>query len=182
MRNQKPGSGEPLKSSGRLDAEIPLHAGSFRQGKFVKPIILYAAIALLYFSPNVSDAEHPALASEILQQAANQCAAFEDGKFQATAQAVTWHDLTGDGRPEVIVDASQFSCSTAASLWGGSGGTYLWAIVEGRAYGFLAHNWRVVDLGGQQVLLLAVHSSECGDTVGPCYRALVWRDGFRTTR
>ena len=91
-------------------------------------------------------------------------------------------DVTGDGQPEEIVDASQFSCSTAASFWNGSGGTYLWVIVDGKTYEFLAHKWRLVDVDGQQVLLLAVHSFECSDTVGPCYRALVWADGFRTTR
>jgi hypothetical protein len=92
------------------------------------------------------------------------------------------HDFTGDGRPEEVVDAAQFSCSTAASMWGGSGGTYLWVIVGSQTYEFLAHKWRVVDIDGQKVLLLAVHSSQCSDAIGPCYRAFVWEDGFRTTR
>jgi len=56
-------------------------------------------------------------------------------------------------------------------------------IVDRKVHEFLAHKWRVVDVDGQKVLLLAVHSSECSDTVGPCYRALVWSDnGFRTVR
>ena len=113
----------------------------------------------------------------------SECARLDGGEFQATEQTITLHDLTGDGRPEEIVDAAQFSCSSAASLWGGSGGTYLWAIVDGKAYEYLAHRWRVVDMDGQQILLLAVHSSECSDTVGPCYRAVVWGDeGPRTIR
>ena len=97
--------------------------------------------------------------------------------------AVSTYDFTGDGQPEEIVDASQFACSTAASMWGGTGGTMLWAVVDGQPYEFLAHRWKVVDMDGQTVLLLAVHSSQCGDTIGPCYRAMVWSDGdFRTTR
>jgi hypothetical protein len=67
-------------------------------------------------------------------------------------------------------------------LWGGTGGTYLWVIVDNQAHEFLAHSWQIVDADGQKVLLLAVHSSECSYSIGPCYRAFVWQDGFRTTR
>jgi hypothetical protein len=127
--------------------------------------------------------DNEATAKTIFQKAMSECKSFDGGEFHSTEKTTTLHDLTGDGRPEEIVDASQFSCSTAASLWGGSGGTYLWAIVNGKAYEFLAHRWKVVDMDGQNVLLLAVHSSECSDTIGPCYRAVVWGDeGFRTIR
>ena len=145
-------------------------------------VILYISMVVLYFSSIVLGGEHPPIAIEIIQKAKSECVELGDGKFNATEQAITLHDFTGDGRPEEIVDASQFSCSTAASMWGGSGGTYLWVIVYGKTYEFLAHKWRVVDVDGQKVLLLAVHSSECSDTIGPCYRALVWDNGFRTTR
>ena len=144
--------------------------------------ILYANLAVLYFAATLATAEDLPAATEILAQAKSECASFESGEFAATADAITSHDFTGDGNPETIVDASQFSCSTAASLWGGSGGTFLWVIVDGKAHEFLAQKWQIVDADGQQVLLLGVHSSECSDTIGPCYRALVWSDGFRTTR
>lgn len=144
--------------------------------------ILFASVVLLYFSSTVLGDELVPIATEIVQKAKSECASFEGGKFNATEQTITLHDLTGDGRPEEIVDASQFSCSTSASIWGGSGGTFLWVIVDGKAYEFLAHKWRVVDVDRNKILLLAVHSSECSDTIGPCYRALVWGDGFRTIR
>ena len=144
--------------------------------------ILSASIVLLCFFSTVMAGEHLTLATEIVQRAKSECADFEGGTFESTEQTITLHDLTGDGRPEEIIDASQFACSSSASMWGGSGGTFLWVLVDGKAYEFLAHKWQVVDIDGQKVLLLAVHSSECSDTVGPCYRALVWSDGFRTTR
>ena len=144
--------------------------------------ILSVSTLLLCFSTTVIGGEQMTLATEIVQKAKNECASFEGGTFDATEQAITLHDITGDGRAEEIVDASQFSCSTSASMWGGSGGTLLWVVVAGRTHEFLAHKWRVVDMDGQKVLLLAVHSSECSDTLGPCYRALVWSDGFRTIR
>jgi hypothetical protein len=144
--------------------------------------ILFITIILTYLLSPVYGAERLPFATEIVQKAKNECTKLDDGKFNATEQAITLYDLTGDGRPEEIIDASQFSCSTSASLWSGTGGTYLWLIVDGKTYEFLAHKWQVVDVDGQKVLLLAVHSSECSDTIGPCYRALVWDDGFRTTR
>ena len=144
--------------------------------------ILSASIILLFVSSIVVGGERLPIATEIVQKAKSECASLEGGKFDATEQTITLHDITGDGRPEEIVDASQFSCSTSASMWGGSGGTFLWVIVDGKSHEFLANKWRVVDVDGQKVLLLAVHSSECSDTVGPCYRALVWSDGFRTIR
>ena len=121
-------------------------------------------------------------AADIIHKAKDECAALDDGQFHATEQAITLHDLNHDGQPEELIDASQFSCSTAASMWGGSGGTLLWVIVDSKAYDFIAHQWKVVDIAGQNVLSLAVHSSQCGDDIGPCYRVQVWDDGFRTTR
>jgi len=122
------------------------------------------------------------LATQIVQQAEQECNSLDNGSFHSTEKTITLHDITGDGRPEEFVDASQFSCSTAASLWSGSGGTFLWVIVDGKPFEFLAHKWRVVDFDGHQVLLLAVHSSQCSDDIGPCYRALVWQEGFRSIR
>ena len=145
--------------------------------------ILFASVVLLSFSSNVLGDELLPIATEIVQKAKNQCSSLDGGNFNATERTITLHDFTGNGRPEEVVDASQFSCSTSVSMFGGSGGTFLWVLVDGRAHEFLAHKWRVVDVDGQKVLLLAVHSSECSDTLGPCYRALVWSDdGFRTIR
>ena len=150
---------------------------------FEMKTILCASLVLLCFSSTVISGEHLTMATEIVQKAKSECAKFEAGRFNTTEETITLHDFTGDGRPEEIVDASQFSCSTSASMWGGSGGTLLWVLVDGEKHEFLAHKWRVVDVDGQKVLLLAVHSSECSDTLGPCYRALVWNDDeFRTIR
>jgi hypothetical protein len=144
---------------------------------------LRIALILASCSLAAMASEYQATATAIMQKAENECASLDGGAFHSTEKTVTLHDLTGDGRPEEIVDASQFSCSSAASLWGGSGGTYLWVIVDGEAHEFLAHQWQVVDMYGNNVLLMAVHSSECSDTIGPCYRAVAWGDdGFRTIR
>jgi len=144
--------------------------------------IISTVIAVALFTSVATAGERLPLATEIVQNAKRDCNSFENGVFHSTEQTITLHDFTGDGRPEEVVDASQFSCSTALTLWGGTGGTYLWVIVDNQALEFLAHSWQIVDDDGQKVLLLAVHSSECSDSIGPCYRAFVWQDGFRTTR
>lgn len=144
--------------------------------------ILCLALAIPFLFPTQLAADDTAVVNDIVRKAKKECAAMDNGEFNATEQTITLHDFTGDGRPEELVDASQFSCSTALSLWGGTGGTYLWVVVDGETYEFLAHQWKVVDMYGKNVLLLAVHSSECSDDIGPCYRAQVWDDGFRTIR
>ena len=145
--------------------------------------VIISIALIVTFIPCIASAnERLPLATEIVQNAQRDCNEFENGTFHSTEKTITLHDLTGDGRPDEIIDASQFSCSTALTMWGGTGGTYLWVVVDDKAYDFLAHRWQVVDVNGQKVLLLAVHSSQCSDVVGPCYRAFVWQDGFRTTR
>jgi opacity protein-like surface antigen len=146
-------------------------------------LMLLVMLMLLYLMPLAQAAEYSPAVTEILQKAEAECQGFEGGQFHMEDTAVSGYDFTGDGKPEEVVDASQFACSTSASMWGGTGGTMLWVVVDGKPYEFLAHRWKVVDMDGQNVLLLAVHSSQCGDTIGPCYRAMVWSDGeFRTTR
>jgi len=140
------------------------------------------SILMVWIGVSLVVTEVSADETKIIQDAKNECTNFSNGKFDMTERVITLYDFTGDGRPEKIIDSTEFSCSTAVSLWGGSGGALLWVIVNGKTYEFLAHKWRVVDMDDQKVLLLAVHSSECSDKIGPCYRAHVWSDGFRTTR
>ena len=145
-------------------------------------VLISFALVIMFF-PCASNAdEHLTSALEIVQNAKKDCNGFENGEFNATETAISLHDITGDGQLEEFVDGAKFSCSTALTLWSGTGGSYLWVVIAGKPYEFLAHRWKVIDMDGQRVLLVAVHSSECSDFAGPCYRAYVWQDGFRTTR
>ena len=123
-------------------------------------------------------------AEAILAQAAADCAAFDNGRFTAAPEAVQEIDLTGDGVPEVVVDAGKFQCSSAASLYGGSGGTGLTVIVGDKAENFLAEAWTVADFAGRKVLLIWHNGVDCGGIgVDPCVEALVWgQDRFMSVR
>ncbi|WP_420348808.1 hypothetical protein [Pelagibius sp.] len=130
----------------------------------------------------------PALAADtaedVIAQARADCRSFEGGTLTLGENAIVPADLTGDGEPEEIVDSRAFTCSSAASLFCGTGGCTVTVVVDGAASAFLAKAWRIVDWNGQPILLLAVHGSDCGGTnLRRCYEAVVWsEDGFRSLR
>lgn len=120
-------------------------------------------------------------AMRIIDQGRLACSK-EKGQFNAASDAVMTFDLNGDGKPDEIVDEGKFACSTAASLYCGTGGCGLHIIVDGKDYNYLSQVWSVASLGEAKIILLGVHWSEC-KYKNPCVRGLVWRDGkFRYLR
>ncbi|MBL8563661.1 MAG: hypothetical protein JNN06_15425 [Gemmobacter sp.] len=112
---------------------------------------------------------------DILAEARADCAGFEKGEMVVMEGAVQELELTGAAPPEVLVDWSKFNCSTAASLWGGTGGQTMSLLTgDGLRQDWLVLGWQVVQFG-QPVLLLQLHGAECGGTGSqPCVEALVW--------
>lgn len=118
------------------------------------------------------------VADGVVAEARALCEGFENGSFSTTAGTVTRIDVTGDGEPESLIDESTYGCSSAASMYCGTGGCGLVAVVEGKAFRFLVKGWRVVEWGPDRVLLIAIHGYECGGTnLRRCYEALVWSEG-----
>jgi hypothetical protein len=138
-----------------------------------------ALVAVALWSPPALAAS-PA-ATKVIESSRSFCSG-EKGKFTMAPGAISAIDLTGDGKPDEIVDASKFNCSTAASLYCGNGGCPITAIVAGKPTEFFAQGWRTVDWAGSNVLLLGVHGSRCG-ALGTtrCVEAVTWSEGsFRT--
>ncbi|OYU38325.1 MAG: hypothetical protein CFE33_15740 [Pseudorhodobacter sp. PARRP1] len=78
---------------------------------------------------------------------------------------------------EFIVDAAKFVCSTSASYWGGTGGSQLSLVVEGKRLDYFAQEWKVIAWNKAPVLLLWLNGGECGGAgADPCIEALVWSD------
>jgi hypothetical protein len=100
----------------------------------------------------------PALAADpvaqILQDAKDTCASFENGEFAANG-AVVEIDLTGDGKADTVVDESQFSCSSAASMYCGSGGCMLHAVINDQSWRFQAEGWHMIRWDSRPILLIA---------------------------
>jgi len=139
--------------------------------KSVLTLILTLSTASLCFA-SLKDS-----ADQLVQQAREECNSFENGMFEHAPQALISMDLSGDGVSEQIVDASQFSCSSSLTLWGGTGGTFLWIIDSAGVHEFLALDWTVSAVGNTPVLLLAVNPSRCGTVVQPCVQAVTFADG-----
>ncbi|MFC3181759.1 hypothetical protein [Cypionkella sinensis] len=123
----------------------------------------------------------PALAEDtvekILSEAKADCASLDDGVFDAPVGTITDVDLTGDGKPEQVVDAAKFTCSTSASYWGGTGGSQLSLIVAGKRLDYFAQEWKVIEWNKAPVLLLWLNGGECGGAgADSCIEALVWSD------
>ena len=123
----------------------------------------------------------PALAADpvtvILDTAREVCTSYENGQFDA-GDAVTEIDLTGDGVPDRVVDESRFGCSSAASMYCGSGGCMLHAVVGEDSWRFQAEGWRVIDWDAQPILLIARDGGWCGGVGAQlCFEAVTWSDG-----
>ena len=127
----------------------------------------------------------PALASQIselpapLQQKVDQgqqaCSDFGNGTFALEWGAVTHVDLDGDLRPDWALNEAFFTCSSAASLYCGTGGCMSHFLVGDTLSSVLNRGWDVVDLGPNRVLLTDVHGSQCGGiNPTPCVTASTW--------
>ncbi len=141
---------------------------------------LVATLVLALALPGPSFAADAAEA--VIEAARGECRSLEKGVLEVQDGAVTRIDVSGDGKPDAIVDSSKFACSSAASFFCGTGGCAVTIIVDGQATDFLAKGWKVVDWNGAPVVLLAVHGNACGGTnLRRCVIAYVWsEDAFRS--
>lgn len=115
--------------------------------------------------------------SQILQTAEETCASFENGEF-AAGPAIIEIDLTGNGKADTLVDESQFSCSSAASMYCGSGGCMLHAVVDDQSWRFQAEGWHMIRWDDHPILLIARDGGWCGGTGAQlCYEAVTWSGG-----
>jgi hypothetical protein len=113
-------------------------------------------------------------ADAILSAAAVACAEQDNGVF-ASEGAIRQIDLTGDGTPETLVDEGFFTCSTAASLYGGSAGSLVHVFVGESQSTWRVQGYETARWGDRLIVLLALHGTFCNATgADPCYEALTW--------
>jgi len=122
-------------------------------------------------------------ADAILADAAKACAEQDNGVF-ASEGAVRQIDMTGDGTEDTIVDEALFTCTTAASLYAGSGGSMIHVFVNGAQSSFLVQGYETVRWGDNLIVLLALGGTDCNTiNANPCFEALTWvEDRFVTVR
>jgi hypothetical protein len=131
------------------------------------------ALPMPAIASNIS--ELPALLQEKVEQARQACSDFENGQFALEWGSITRVDLDGDLRPDWVLNEAFFACSSAASLYCGTGGCMSHFLVGDVLYSLLNQGWAVVDLGPHRVLLTDVHGSQCGGiNPTPCVVASTW--------
>ncbi|RYH07588.1 hypothetical protein [Tropicimonas sp. IMCC6043] len=122
---------------------------------------------------------HSQEAQTLIDHAAADCRSFENGEFDPgdALQQIELRSQFGAVKAE-LVDESKYSCSTAASLYCGSGGCMLNLIVDGSVMAWQATGWRLVDWGPDTILLIGRDGGWCGGAGAEvCYEALVWSNG-----
>lgn len=130
--------------------------------------VLIAVLACLFPMTALADPD------TILADAAKACAEQDNGVF-ASEGAVRQIDMTGDGTEDTIVDEALFTCSTAASLYGGSGGSVIHVFANGTESSFLVQGYETVRWADRLIVLLAVDGSSCNTiSADPCFEALTW--------
>lgn len=119
--------------------------------------------------------------ADILSEAEADCAGFENGRFDA-GDAVTEADLDGDGMNDRLVDTARFTCTSAASLYCGSGGCSLIAVVGSESWDFQVEGWRLDEWNSIPILVLARDGGWCGASgAETCFEAIRWSQGRMLT-
>jgi hypothetical protein len=143
----------------------------------MRPAFLAAAFALAFLGG-------PAAADPVegfLAEARAACAGFENGVFDA-ADAVIEVDLDGQPPMDRLVDESKYGCSTAASLYCGSGGCMLHAVIGEESWSFQSTGWRMLDWGPARILLIGRDGGWCGGSGAEvCFEAVNWSFGRMMT-
>lgn len=117
----------------------------------------------------------PELLVSKVEAARKACADFENGRFAMQWGAVSRVDLDGDFRLDWVLNDYAFACSSAASLYCGTGGCDSHFLVGDTVTSLRNRGWDVVTFGRDRVLLLDVHGSRCGGiNPTPCVEALTW--------
>ena len=139
---------------------------------------ILAALVALAVSAGSAMAVSPE-AQQLIDRAAADCQSFENGEFDQ-GDAVTEIELRSQfgAVSAELVDESQYACSSAVSLYCGTGGCMLNLVVNGETMAWQATGWRLIDWGPDRILLIGRDGGWCGGAGAEvCYEALVWSNG-----
>ncbi|MBY8976158.1 hypothetical protein KHP62_10095 [Rhodobacteraceae bacterium NNCM2] len=114
---------------------------------------------------------------DILRAARADCEGYQNGVFSA-GDAVVEVDLDRAAPLDRLVDSSKFSCSSSATMYCGTGGCTIHAVIGEESWDYQAEGWRMIDWGGRPILLIARDGGWCGGAGSQlCYEAVVWSAG-----
>lgn len=137
-----------------------------------------SALLMVLFLGATAHAASPE-AQSLIQRAASDCTSFENGEFDQgdAVTEITLRSQFGDVAAELI-DESKYACSSAASMYCGSGGCMLNLVVDGVVRAWQSTGWQVIEWGPDTILLIGRDGGWCGGAGAEvCYEALVWSSG-----
>ena len=135
----------------------------------------FLAFVTLSLPALADETELPPELQAIVGQRTVECNAFEDGVLSLEEGAIQRIDLNGDGEDDWVLDEFFFRCSTAASLFCGTGGCGVNFQIGNVLTSRLAKGWDIHSMPPFSLVLLQVHGSNCGGTnVNPCVDAMTW--------
>ncbi|MDX1704785.1 MAG: hypothetical protein R3235_10885 [Altererythrobacter ishigakiensis] len=136
------------------------------------------ALTGMLFSPALQAQDTSELPQQLQDKiviAKEACAAFDQGEFALEWGAIERVDLDGDLYADWVLNERAFACSTAASLYGGTGGSMSHFLVGNELNSLLNQGWDVISVGRYRVVIADVHGSQCGGiNPTPCVTSSVW--------
>lgn len=146
-------------------------APALRTPAFALSLMLVSAAPLV--AQDLTDVPMPLL--DAIEAGGVACAE-QGGDFDMGVGALVQVDLDGDTEADWVLDEAYFACSTAASLYCGTGGCPVHLSVGDVAATLQAQSWEVaVTATGRHVLLATLHGVHCdGYGTTHCVGALTW--------
>lgn len=143
------------------------------------PFRVGALLLIAALFPTVAASQDAVDIPESLKQkisiASEACAEFDNGEFALEEQAIKRIDLDGDDEPDWVLDEAMLYCSTAASMYCGTGGCMSHFVIGDSIHSLLNQGWQMVTFGPNRALLSDVHGSQCGGiNPTPCVTASAW--------
>lgn len=136
--------------------------------------VKFLTISTTILLASVFAAQAQSVPADGIAAARADCQGFENGVLTVESDALSLVDLDGDGIEDALLDSSKFICSSALSMYCGTGGCNLTAYVAGQAVDFLSKGWSVAaNADGKPELSIGVHWSECDYQAG-CTESFVW--------
>lgn len=132
-------------------------------------VVTAAALALIGPATNAAPTKtYPVLAANIIADARAECRSVGGKSMTVSGDAVQVFDLNGDGLQDYLVDYGQFRCNGAESIFCGTAGCLVEAVMATSAKQFVRvpmdnlRGYEVVKADGVTLLQVNLHGSACG--------------------
>lgn len=146
-------------------------------------LAIVAAISLASSTAAAETSDMPSALQAKIDAARSDCASFDNGEFALGEGAIQRADLDGDSKDDWVVNEGLFACSTAASLYGGTGGSISHFLIGAKLASIQNKGWEITQFGPHTVLLAHVHGSNCeGINPTPCVTSSVWDEEAKVWR